>query len=304
MPARLTVHPARGPSRVFVIREGESPSVGRDPASAIVFDDASVSARHAELRWNAGGWFLRDAGSKNGTFLNGVPTASDLVADGDWIGFGGLLARFERVEEEELERARAKREERWTTSAEIRRELDRAPDPESLLRRLMESILSLAGADRGFLLVREEDGALHAEIAVGFTDTLERGDFPGSLGAVERVLSAGRSVVAADAQSDVFLGRRPSVVEMGLGALACVPLKADDRLLGVVYVDGRKVGGPFNELDLEILEALAEHAAILLSTVRIDRRIRELLRAPAAAGVLDEIDEHLARVPAARGAVS
>jgi pSer/pThr/pTyr-binding forkhead associated (FHA) protein len=289
---------------VFVIREGESPSVGRDPASAIVFDDPSVSARHAELRWSAGAWLLRDAGSKNGTFLNGVPAASEVVADGDWIGFGGLLARFDRVEEEELERARAERERRWTTSAEIRRELDRAPDPECLLRRLMESILGLVGADRGFLLMREGDGVLHAEIAVGFTGSPGRDGFPGSLGAVERVLSAGRSVVAADARADVFLGRRPSVVEMGLGALACVPLKADDRLLGVVYVDGRRAGGPFTELDLEILEALAEHAAILLSTVRIDQRIRELLRTPAAAGFLDEIEEHLARVPAARGAVS
>ncbi len=302
MPARLTVHPARGPSRAFIIREGENPSLGRDPSSAIVFDDLSVSARHAELRWSATGWSLRDAGSKNGTFLNGVPADGALVADGDWIGFGGLLARFDRVEEEDLERARAEREERRATSAELRRELDGATSPESLLRRLMGSILSVAGADRGFLLVREGDGILHAEIAIGFTEGLAIGSFSGSLGAVERVLSTGRSLVAANAQADAFLGRRPSVVEMGLGALVCVPLRADDRVLGVVYVDGRRAGGPFTELDLEILEALAEHAAILLSTMRIDHNLRELLRTPAEAPILDEIERHLALVPAARGA--
>ena len=67
--------------------------VGRDPASTIAFtsgEDAKVvSTRHAELRWDNGRWRVADAGSRNGTFLNGqrLTAESDLKA-GDVIRLG------------------------------------------------------------------------------------------------------------------------------------------------------------------------------------------------------------------------
>jgi len=48
-------------------------------------------------------------------------------------------------------------------------------------------------------------------------------------------------------------------------------------MIGLIYVDGRSPGSAFTDLDLEILEALAGNVAVVLSTVRIDREIRELL---------------------------
>jgi GAF domain-containing protein len=88
-------------------------------------------------------------------------------------------------------------------------------------------------------------------------------------------------VVTSNAKADAYLGRRPSVVEMGIETLACVPLRADEQTAGLIYVDGRKRGGVFTDLDLEILEALSEHAAVAVAGLRLDRRIRELVGAPA-----------------------
>jgi pSer/pThr/pTyr-binding forkhead associated (FHA) protein len=45
-------------------------SVGRAPTNDIVLEDASVSARHAELRWEQGCWTVHDLGSTNGTFVS------------------------------------------------------------------------------------------------------------------------------------------------------------------------------------------------------------------------------------------
>jgi GAF domain-containing protein len=127
------------------------------------------------------------------------------------------------------------------------------------------------------------------EVAAGFsTAHLANERFAGSVGAIQRVLQTRASVVVSDAQADAFLGKRQSVVEMGLGALACVPMRQDDEILGMIYVDGRKRGTGFAQLDLEILEALAEHAAIVIGSLRLDRQMLKLFRKPAGAHAAGE----------------
>lgn len=48
-------------------------AIGRTAKNDIVIDDPHVSAHHAELRFERGHWWLRDLGSKNGTWLNDEP---------------------------------------------------------------------------------------------------------------------------------------------------------------------------------------------------------------------------------------
>lgn len=67
-------------------------SVGRHPEVDLRFDPASdraVSARHALLFYEDGNWFIRDLGSRNGTYVNDRPVSEDIrVRNGDRITFG------------------------------------------------------------------------------------------------------------------------------------------------------------------------------------------------------------------------
>jgi transcriptional regulator with AAA-type ATPase domain len=67
--------------------------IGRDPECAGYLPSASVSRKHAEIRWTPGSVpMLRDLGSTNGVFLNGRTTRQaplkprDVLRFGDWIG--------------------------------------------------------------------------------------------------------------------------------------------------------------------------------------------------------------------------
>ena len=296
MAAKLTLYPSRGASRHVILREGESRQAGRDPAANdLVLDDSRVSARHARLEWTGRAWKLTDLSSKNGTFVSGLPAEGRLLEDGDWVSFGGLLARFELVSDGELATLESERARRLQSSVEITRELAGEQDPRALLERLLRSVLSLTGAERGFVLLIGPAGKLKAEVASGFSGAGADG-FEGSLGAVERVLETGESVVASNAAADTFLGQRPSVLELGIATLACVPLRSEERVIGLVYVDGRKEGGVFTDLDLEILETLAANVAVVLSTVRIDREIRELLESRSEPGSDERFLERLERL--------
>ena len=60
--------------------------IGRAPDCDIVVNDPQVSARHCQLMRTEAGWLLRDLGSTNGTFVNGVRIAGTVsVRPGDKI---------------------------------------------------------------------------------------------------------------------------------------------------------------------------------------------------------------------------
>jgi pSer/pThr/pTyr-binding forkhead associated (FHA) protein len=63
--------------------------LGRAPENTIVIRQVAVSARHARLSWENGGWWLEDLGSRNGTTLNELPLSKPTpLTDGDIIGIG------------------------------------------------------------------------------------------------------------------------------------------------------------------------------------------------------------------------
>lgn len=62
-----------GPRREseFVLR-GEETTIGRDPAAEVPIDEPSASRRHAVIVKERDGFYLRDLGSTNGTYLFGL----------------------------------------------------------------------------------------------------------------------------------------------------------------------------------------------------------------------------------------
>lgn len=76
--------------------------IGRAISNDIVFDDPTVSTRHAELRWDQGKWIVHDLNSTNGTFVSyrGVPQEEQRVEynalqSGSLVRFGQVTCRLE-----------------------------------------------------------------------------------------------------------------------------------------------------------------------------------------------------------------
>jgi hypothetical protein len=91
--ARRQLARRRPPLLAFVLPSGtkDSFTIGRDAACDLVLYDMSVSRTHAGLRREADGWVLTDAGSTNGTRLNGWRVTEPVpLRAGDRITFGSL----------------------------------------------------------------------------------------------------------------------------------------------------------------------------------------------------------------------
>lgn len=75
---------------------GETPVViGRAPECNIQLHDSNVSRRHAEVRPHGTGYSVVDLGSTNGTRVNGLRVAEQVLTDGDEILIGNTKMVFE-----------------------------------------------------------------------------------------------------------------------------------------------------------------------------------------------------------------
>lgn len=79
----------RGPNAgARFLLNGERTTAGRKPDSDIFLDDVTVSRKHAEFVRRDGQFFVRDAGSLNGTYLAGDRIDEALLKDGDEVQIG------------------------------------------------------------------------------------------------------------------------------------------------------------------------------------------------------------------------
>jgi diguanylate cyclase (GGDEF)-like protein len=88
-----------------------------------------------------------------------------------------------------------------------------------------------------------------------------------SMTLVEQVASSRRALVVAGTEEGAALGAR-SVLVHGLRSIIIAPLRLEERLLGVVYLDSRVAKGIFTVDDVDILTAIANHVAVTMETAR------------------------------------
>lgn len=92
-PLKLEVSYPDGARHVVELVEGVS-NLGRDPASDLVLYDTKCSRRHAVVESTSQGTFVRDAGSANGTFVNGRRTERAKLMIGDVLRLGDVSIRL------------------------------------------------------------------------------------------------------------------------------------------------------------------------------------------------------------------
>jgi len=101
----LLVDPAG--SHLAALGEGGALVVGRSADCALALTDPTVSRRHAELLGEHDYLVVRDLGSRNGTFRNGVRVQTARLRPGDTVTFGVVAVRVARAPDAEAAAARA-----------------------------------------------------------------------------------------------------------------------------------------------------------------------------------------------------
>jgi class 3 adenylate cyclase/PAS domain-containing protein len=144
-------------------------------------------------------------------------------------------------------------------------------DLSEVLNQVMDMIISLTGAERGFLmLIDEETGELAFRVARNLDrESIDASSFEISRTIVNAVAREGRPVVTTNAQADPRFSAQESVVSYSLRSILCVPLKAKGKVTGVIYADNRIKTGLFTEADRDLLSTFANQAAVAIENARL-----------------------------------
>ncbi len=138
------------------------------------------------------------------------------------------------------------------------------------LNKVMGALISLTGAERGCLMLAEENGHLDMRAARNLDQqSASPSDLELSLTVVQRVIRDGQIVLTTNAQIDPRFSAQESIVAYHLRSIVCVPLTVRGRVIGAIYLDNRLREGVFSEEILPLLNAFANQAAVAIENARL-----------------------------------
>lgn len=150
-------------------------------------------------------------------------------------------------------------------------------DLTTVLNEVMDTIIRLMGAERGFLMLKDEQAQLQFRIARNVDrESLDSSTFQVSRTILGQVAESGDPVVTTNAQADPRFSAQESVVGYNLRSIICVPLKYKNVVTGVIYVDNRIRTGLFGEKERDLLAAFANQAAVAIENARQFQQVTEL----------------------------
>lgn len=149
-------------------------------------------------------------------------------------------------------------------------------DPNELLLRVVDAVIRIAGADRGFLMLMHGEGKLQFEIARSKDETtLPPSEFQISFGIAEEAAHRRETVWVPDAVGSSLFQDRKSVRALSLRTVVAIPILNTGRVLGVLYIDSHSITHEFSTEDIALLEGFAAQVAIALENARVHESLRD-----------------------------
>ncbi len=136
------------------------------------------------------------------------------------------------------------------------------------LARILRAASDAAHAERATLLLMDESGQMVPRV--------NEPPYSPALVSEALISAAARSragILSLDAQQDLRFSTSQSVISQGIRSCLCVPIWADNRILGMLLLD-RGLGDPFTAEDLELTALVGYQAAIAIDRARFLDRAR------------------------------
>ncbi|MFQ5840876.1 MAG: adenylate/guanylate cyclase domain-containing protein [Thermodesulfobacteriota bacterium] len=192
------------------------------------------------------------------------------------LAITGLLRREPQLTDRKDQRIEQleKNNRNLITLYELSEKLISSISLKELLDMIIELIFKSIDADRGFLMLFNEEKNLIPK-AIKYRDSASDGDEEITISRtiVNRVTEDRVAILTSDAMVDPRFSQGESIYLHGIRSAMCVPLWRERDIIGIIHLDSFRRTNQFTENDLELLVAIANHAAIGIEKARLNERI-------------------------------
>jgi adenylate cyclase len=306
--AKLIIYTTEGPREVEL---KEMNSLGRHPRNNVQILDRIVSKEHCHIKLQNGRFVMRDLGSLNGTMVNNKRVQEHVLRDRDELKMGNtrivfreqssadpvlqrvtigpgtmeshirkklapppaedrFLPETEVHDDEQLRRDY----EKLRTAYELQRSIGLELDLDRLLNRILELSFQFLAADRGVILLFDDDGELKPR-AVRMRSGQAPEDIILSQAIIREVLKEKAAVLSSDAMIDSRFQGSHSIIIQGIRSSMAVPILNKGEMLGLMILDSQVATGAFGEKDLQILGNIASQVAYFMENMKLARKVEE-----------------------------
>lgn len=148
---------------------------------------------------------------------------------------------------------------------EVARAMHSVHDVHTLITIVLDSALIFADADRAFLMLFEEGKGLRFKMGRAADGAyLSADEFVISTSVVRAALEGQKPIILVDAQQDEQFSKRQSIVDLDLRTVMAAPLRANDAVIGLIYVDSHRPLAHYTDHHFNVLSSLADQAAVAI----------------------------------------
>jgi transcriptional regulator with GAF, ATPase, and Fis domain len=259
--------------------EKDQITVGRSGENDIPVLDLRASRRHCRVERHGQQHLLVDLGSQNGTRLNGHLVERAALKAGDVIGVGEARLWFDRAPAPDSDPGRitmvpeakaAPGQDRLARLQRVVRALNSELHQQKLLEIIVDHLVEVSGAERGFLVLAADEGRPEARVARNFEqEDVQAPEVAFSTSLVKKVVETGEPILTANAVEDVRFAENLSLNAIRARSVMVLPFKLRGKAIGALYVDNRLQKGAFAEAELATLLSLADLAATAIERARL-----------------------------------
>ena len=247
-------------------------TIGSGADNDIICCGPGVEPSHAMFYLEPDGFWIEPCSRRAEVYVNGSRAKKKTaVQNQDTITIGSLVGTFSLFDDpkEVHEESQASGDNDALNVVQklqkLAEALGRDYTVSTLLDGIMDEVIELVDAEKGFLVLIE-DGVPHIRVARNVNrETLLDAEGMMSDSIVKRVLETKEPLIISDAYSDKEFNAAESVINLRLSSIMCMPLLDRGQILGVIYVGNDNVINLFRQKDLDMLRIFASQTSLVLA---------------------------------------
>jgi sigma-B regulation protein RsbU (phosphoserine phosphatase) len=294
-------------------------AIGRSDDCEAIIPDFRVSRLHAKIVQEGEQFFIVDADSRHGTFVNGTRSQRALLKNGDEITLGAPGLKLTFLENEPVssetnvllsrlvaDSSDTSELEKLRLFLEATRSLGSGLVVNDVLRKMLDVGLRITGAERGFVYLKQKDGTPLLACGQDASGNAVTADHNVSHSVVQEAMSSAAEFITGDAAQQTALAARQSIVLNELRTVIAIPLRAKRvsaapsasvEVSGVLYLDSRLVSRNLSGVSNDVLRALASECAAVLESAMLVESEQAARQYQQEMGIAASIQRSLISVP-------